>query len=332
VAARLAADGQLVPLWPEAQAVLDQNFAPFWKQLGTFQDQPYGMFHRVNAKGWIWYNKPEFEKAGYAAPQTWDELVALTEQMKASGTPPWCEGIESGAATGWKGTDWIENFMLRTQPIEIYDQWSAGQLAFTSPEVKGAFERLGAIWTDPTAVYGGQQTIALTKFSDAATFLFDSPPRCWLHMQGSFVTGFFPDAVKQNLDSQVGVFMMPPIDPNIPPALEVGGDVYVVLKGNDRPEVKKFVEFLGSPEATTPWAKLGGALFAHKGQDLSIYPTQLEKTMAETLINAELARFDASDAMPAALNAAFWKGVTDWVSGNRDLDGALQDIDVARAQ
>lgn len=329
-AARLAKEGQLVPLWPEAQAVLDKNFAPFWKGLGSFDGTPYGMFHRVNAKGWIWYNKPEWEKAGYQIPKTWDELMALTEKMKGTGTAPWCEGIAAGAATGWKGTDWIENIMLRTQPVETYDKWVAGQLPFTSPEVRNAFEILGKIWLDPQAVYGGQQTIALTEVPQAAAWLFDSPPKCWLHMQGSFVTNFFPDAVKQNLDQQVGVFIMPPIDPKVTPALEVGGDVFVVMKGKDRPEVKKFIEFLGTVEATTPWAKQGGALFPHKGQDMSVYPTQIERTMAQTIVEAQQARFDGSDNMAAKLNQAFWKGITDWVSGNRDLDGALQDIDAAR--
>jgi alpha-glucoside transport system substrate-binding protein len=206
----------------------------------------------------------------------------------------------------------------------------AGQLAFTSPEVKNAFDILGKIWTDPKAVYGGQQTIAQTKFDQAAAWLFDNPPKCWLHMQSGFVTGFFPDAVKQNLDQRVGVFMMPPIDPQMTPALEVGGDLYVVFKGKDRPEVKKFMEFLGTVEATVPWVKQGGALFPHKGQDLSVYGTQIERTMAETIVNVQAARFDASDTMTNELNQAFWKGVTDWVSGNRDLDAALQDIDRAR--
>jgi alpha-glucoside transport system substrate-binding protein len=331
-AARLAQTGDIVPLWPEALAKFDANYAPFWKDLGTFNGTPYGMFHRVNAKGFIWYNKPAFEAAGYSAPTTWDELKAMTEKMKASGTAPWCEGIESGGATGWKGTDWIENIMLRTQSTDKYDQWIAGTLPFSSPEVKNAFDVLGSIWTDPAAVYGGQQTIVLTNFSDAATFLFDSPPRCWLHMQGSFVTSFFPETTKADLDNQVGLFIMPAIDPAVTPALEVGGDVYVVMKGKDRPEVKKFMEFLGSVESTGPWAKLGGALFPHKGQDLSLYPTAIEKAMVETILNAQAARFDASDAMPAAVNAAFWKGVTDWASGNRDLDGALQDIDAAAKQ
>lgn len=328
-AARLAADGQLTPLWPEAQAKLDENFAPFWKGLGTFDGTPYGMFHRVNAKGFIWYNKPAFEAAGYSIPTTWEELNALTEQMKASGIAPWCEGIESGAATGWKGTDWIENIMLRTQSTETYDNWINGSVAFSSPEVRNAFEILESIWFDPAAVYGGQQTIVLTNFSDAATFLFNDPPSCWLHMQGSFVTNFFPEAVRGDLDNQVGLFIMPPIDPAVPPALEVGGDVYVVLKDRDRPEVRKFIEFLGSVESTGPWAERGGALFPHIGQDLSVYPTAIERTMVETILAAEAARFDASDAMPAAVNAAFWKGITDWASGNRDLDGALSDIDAA---
>ncbi|MFV9504633.1 MAG: ABC transporter substrate-binding protein [Oscillochloridaceae bacterium umkhey_bin13] len=163
-AARLAGDGELASLWPEALAKFDENYAPFWRELGTFGGTPYGMFHRVNAKGFIWYNKPAFEAAGYSIPSTWDELMALTEEMKASGIAPWCEGIESGAATGWKGTDWIENIMLRTQPTSVYDDWIAGTVKFSSPEVTGAFETLGEIWLDPAAVYGGQQSIVLTNF------------------------------------------------------------------------------------------------------------------------------------------------------------------------
>ena len=108
-----------------------------------------------------------------------------------------------GAATGWKGTDWIENIMLRSHPVELYDRWVAGDLPFTSPEVTAAFETLGQIWQDPAAVYGGSQMIALTPADQAVQFLIDDPPACWMHMQGSFVTSFFPDEVQSNLDEQV---------------------------------------------------------------------------------------------------------------------------------
>ncbi len=327
--AKLAREGQLVPLWDDAIAVYDANYQPGWKDLASVDGVPYGMFHRVNAKGWIWYNKPAFESAGYKVPTTWDELMALTEEMKGSGIAPWCEGIASGAATGWKITDWVENVMLRVHPVDVYDKWVAHEIKFNSPEVKKAWGIVADILTDPDAVYGGTQTIALTDFKEPPKWLFEDPPKCWLHMQGSFVTNFFPADVQADLDNQVGVFMMPPIDESLPFTLEVGGDQYVVFKGKDRPEVRKFIEFLGTPDSVKPWAEQGGSLFPHVNQDLNWYPTKLERTMAEAITKAAAARFDGSDMMASELNLAFWKGATDWISGNRTLDEALADIDAS---
>jgi alpha-glucoside transport system substrate-binding protein len=325
--ARFARDGQLVPLWDEALALYDANFQPAWTELASVDGTPYGMFHRVNAKGWVWYNKPAWAEAGWEVPTTWDELMALQEEMKATGIAPWCDGIGSDAATGWKGTDWIENIMLRTQSLDVHDAWVAHELPFGSDEVKSAFETLGGIWMDEELTYGGPQTVALTNFRDPAGWLFGDEPLCWMHMQGSFVTSFFPEDVQADLDNQVGVFMLPPIDESLPFALEVGGDQYVVFKGKDRPEVRKFIEFLGTADSAEPWASTGGALFPHLGQDLNWYPTELERTMAEAITSAPAARFDGSDNMDSAVNLAFWKGITDWVSGNRSLEEALGDID-----
>jgi alpha-glucoside transport system substrate-binding protein len=334
VARAATQDKVLVPLWPEALAVYDKNFSPAWKELATVGGTTYGMFHRVNAKGMIWYNKPEWEKAGWSIPKTWDELMKLSQDMIAKGgAAPFCEGIGAAAATGWKGTDWIESLMLRTAPVETYDKWARGELKFTSPEVKRAFELLGQIWMDPQMVYGGSQTIATTDVPTAATWLFDSPPKCWMHFQGSFVTNFFQPEVRQKIDEQVGFFMLPPVDASIAnPPLEVGGDMFVVFQGKDRPEVRKLIEWLGTPDAAKSWAQAGGALFPYKGQDMSWYPTKLEAQLMEQVVNPQSARFDASDQMPAKMNTAFWKGITDWVSGNRTLDQALQDIDTTSAQ
>jgi alpha-glucoside transport system substrate-binding protein len=123
--------------------------------------------------------------------------------------------------------------------------------------------------------------------------------------------------------------MMPPIDESLPFTLEVGGDQFVVFNGKDRPEVRKFIEFLGTPESVKPWAEQGGSLFPHLDQDLNWYPTELERTMAEAITTAKAARFDGSDMMASELNLAFWKGATDWISGGRTLDEALADIDAS---
>lgn len=327
--AKLAREGQLVPLWDEALAVYDEQYTPAWSELSSVDGKPYGMFHRVNAKGWVWYNKPAFEAAGYEVPTTWDGLMALTEEMKTSGISPWCEGIESGAATGWKITDWVENIVMRTQPLEVHDGWVTGDIPFSDDRIKAAWEIVGDILLDPDNVFGGAPFIATTDFKEPAKGLFTDPQQCWLHMQGSFVTNFFQEDVQADLDNMVGVFILPPIDDSVPFTLEVGGDQFVVFNGHDRPEVRKFIEFLGTPESVEPWAVRGGALFPHINQDVSWYPTVLEQTMAAAITTATGARFDSSDNMASETNLAFWKGATDWISGNRTLDEALADIDAA---
>jgi alpha-glucoside transport system substrate-binding protein len=325
--ARLARQGRLAPLWDEALAVYDEQYTSAWKDLSSVDGTPYGLFHRVNARGWVWYNKPAWEAAGWVVPITWDELMALTEEMKASDIAPWCDAIESGAATGWKGIDWIENLLLRTQPVEVYDAWVAHELPFSSDEVRSNFEVLDGLWKQPEMTYGGPQTIALSNFQDPAGWLFERPPRCWMHMQRSIVTHYFPADVRADLDEQVGVFMLPPIDEELPFTLQVEGEQYVVFKGHDRDEVRRFIEFLGTPESVQPWAEAGGSLFPHIDQDLDWYASELDRTMAEAIMGATVARFDCSEEMDPRVVLAFREGVTDWISLNRTLDEVLADID-----
>ncbi|WP_034341984.1 ABC transporter substrate-binding protein [Deinococcus misasensis] len=325
----LAQKGVLVPLWNSALTLVKRNYSPAWLDLGTAEDgKAYGIFHRVNVKGLVFYNKTAFKNAGYKVPKTWPELQALTKKMAATKTAPWCIGIESGGATGWAATDWLENILLRTAPASVYDKWITNKVKFDSPEVRKAWGVLDDIVTTPGYVYGGKTTVAVTNFRDASQGVYANPAKCWMNLQGSFATGFLQDDVQANLDKEVGVFMLPMIDEKLPTTLEVGGDQYVVFKGKDRPEVKKFMEFLATGASAAPWAADGGALFPHKDQNRKAYKTQLEQSFVRILLSAKAARFDASDAMPSAVNLAFWKGTTDYFTG-KNLDQVLKDIDAA---
>jgi alpha-glucoside transport system substrate-binding protein len=326
----LASQGALAPVASATSALIRKNYAPAWADLGKAADKKiYGVFHRVNVKGLVFYNKAAFEGAGYKIPKTWVELQALTKSMESSKAAPWCVGMESGGATGWVATDWLENIMLRTQTTKIYDQWISGAVRFNSEPVKNAFKVLDSIWGNPKAVYGGKGSIAATSFLDSAKGLFTSPQQCWLHMQGSFATDFLQDTIKKNLDANVGVFVLPMINTKLPTTLEVGGDQWVMFKGKNRPEVQKFMSFLASGASADPWSKLGGGLFPQKDQNLDAYSSKLERSFAEIILSAKSARFDASDAMPSAVNQAFWKGTTDWVTGGSPLESVLNDIDAA---
>jgi alpha-glucoside transport system substrate-binding protein len=285
-----------------------------------------GLWYRFNGKSLVWYPKDDFDAAGYTIPTTWDELIALSEQIKSDGDAPWCVGIESGAATGWPATDWMEEVMLRTTSLENYDKWISGELPFSSPEVKKAAETLAGIWFTDGFVFGGRPSIVSTNFGDAPSPMFEVPPKCWLHKQGNFITGFFPkEAVA---DKDYAFFYLPPIDPALGKPFLVAGDLNAMF--NDRPEVRALMEYFSTPQSASGWLETGGALATHKTATPDMYGVALERGIAELVAQATSFRFDASDLMPGEVGAgSFWKGMTDWVSGAADLDTVLKEIDAS---
>lgn len=321
-----ASQGKLFPLPAEVLAAIDANYGPGWKDVGTADDgKVYGVFHRVNLKGLVFYPKAAWEAKSYSAPTTWDELKTLMDRMAADGTPPWCIGVESGAATGWPITDWVELLMLRTVGAEPYDEWVAGDLPFTDPAVKNAYQLMMDIWGNADYVFGGPQYIVQTNFGEAPKLAFDDPPKCWLTNQGNFITTFFPEDVQADLDNQVGVFPLPATDPAIGTPAMVGGDQAVAFA--DRPEIWAFLEYLATPEAGETWQAAGGALFPYKTQDLALYSSELDRAFATSIVEASFVRFDGGDAMPAAVGSGtFWTESLKLVNGSQDLDTTLANI------
>jgi alpha-glucoside transport system substrate-binding protein len=272
----------------------------------------------------VWYPVPEFYEAGYFVPESWEEMIALSERMVAEGTTPWCIGIESGDPTGWVGTDWVEDIMLRTAPLEAYDAWVNGDLPFDSPEVRRAFEMMAQIWFNDAFVYGGRDAILNVWFGDAAFPMFDDPPGCWLHRQGSFITGFFPEGTA--LGEDYDFFYLPPIDPAFGRPVLGAGNVVGLFA--DRPEVRELVYYLTGPEAIQRLVESGGYISPLNEVNLDWYPNEADRRYAELLYNTDSFRFDASDQMPPMVNNAFWRGIVDYVSG-ASLDQVLTEIDAA---
>ena len=309
---------------------LKQNYLQSWLDMGTMQgpDGPImgGIWNRVNGKSLVWYPKKEFDAAGYKVPTTWDELMALSDQIASDGDTPWCIGIGSGAATGWPMTDWIEDVMLRTTSLDNYDKWVKGELKFDSPEVRKALEYVTKIWFDDKYVYGGRAAIANTQFGDAPLPMFDKPPKCWMHRQGSFITTFFPEGLKAGEDYDF--FYLPPIDSQYGKPVLVAGDIYALF--NDRPETRAVIQWFSSALSLQGWVEAGGAISPHKDASLDWYGDVIDKKVAETIANASAVRFDASDLMPGAVGAgSFWKSMTSFVSGSIDEDTALKEIDAS---
>jgi alpha-glucoside transport system substrate-binding protein len=305
---------------------LAQQYNQSWLDMGTVAGQTAGVWHRFNGKSLVWYPKDDWDAAGYQIPETWDDLLALTQMIADDGDTAWCIGIESGAATGWAATDWTEEMMLRTTSLENYDKWTTGELAFSSPEVKKAIETWSEIWFNPAYVLGGTDGIVSTFFGDAPAPMFEDPPKCWMHKQGNFITGFFPEGAEAGVDYDF--FYMPPVDDAYGKPFLVAGDIMAMF--NDRPEVRALMEYFTVPQSASGWLNNGGALAAHQTATPDMYGVALERGIAELVGEATSFRFDGSDLMPGEVGAgSFWTGMTDYVSGVSDLDTVLAEIDAS---
>jgi len=285
-----------------------------------------GVWNRGFMKSLVWYPKKAFDASGYKVPQTWDDLIKLSDQIVADGGTPWCIGIGSQAATGWPATDWIEDVMLRTTSLQNYDDWVAGKLKFESPEVKHAWQVVGDIWFKDKYVYGGQATIASDFFGTSAARLFTDPPTCFLHRQASFIVSFFPEGLKYKEDYDF--FYLPPIDPQYGRPALGAADIYAMF--NDRPEVRALMEYFTLPMSVSGFMTTGGALALQNGAKPEMYSNPVDGDVATLLNSATSFRFDGSDLMPGEVGAgSFWKGATAWASGAKDLDTVLKEIDAS---
>lgn len=313
-------------------AALQESLVPGIYDLGVIEGAYYGLPRVLSVKSVVWYPPGPFDEAGYEIPQTWEELLSLTDQIAQdasgdAGRAPWCIGIESSGATGWVITDWIEDLMLRTAGPEAYDAWIDGELPFTSPEVTRAAEMFAEIALTEGYVLGGREGIITTPFGDSILPVVEDPPGCFLHRQASFIIGFLPEQAVPGED--VDIFYFPPVEDGFDgnPVLG-GGDLAGLF--TDNPAAEALMRYMSDPGWLGPQIDTGSDFAPFRDFPIENYPNEVAKAEAELLAEADVFRFDASDSMPAVVGAGeFWSQMVAWVNGDITLEQALQRIDDA---
>ena len=332
--ADFARDGHLVALPSGVDAAVSEHWADAWTAFGNVDGTQFGVPVKSDLKSLVWYQPAKFAEKGYTVPETLTDFLILASTMIANGDTPFCIGIESGPATGWTFTDWVEDVMLRLYGADLYDQWVAGDLPFSSPEVTDVWTQILNIWNTPGMVYASGGSIAATPFGDNGQPLVDGD--CMMHRQASFYAAFIPEgtAFADGSPDAVDAFYFPSAKGDYP----VLGAGTLVAAFRDAPEVWEVMSYMGSSEyaeerQTAQTARKGGGLSGFlsgaKNQDPSVYQP-LEQSFLAILQNADVVRFDASDLMPAAVGAGtFWTEGTAAVNGDKTIAEALADIDAS---
>ncbi len=331
---RMVATGQVVAAPEAVTANVDENWTPAWKEYGTVDGTFYAAPLGANVKSFVWYSPKAFTEAGYEVPTTWDEMIALSDQMIADNpdVKPWCAGIGSDAATGWPATDWLEDTVLRQHGPDVYDQWISHEIPFNDPRIVSSLDTVGQVLKDEKYVnggLGGVTSIATTQFQDAGLPILEG--NCFLHRQATFYQANWPAGTDVAEDGDVFAFPFPEMDASIGNGLVGGGEFTGAF--NDEPATQALQYWL----STSDWANLKaqatgpGWFNANKGLDLDNLSSPIDRLAAEQLQDdANTFRFDASDLMPAAIGSgAEWTQLTAWIAEGRSSQEVADSIEAA---
>ena len=293
---------------------------PTFIDLGTVDGKLVGVFIKASLKGLIWYNPNVYT---LDPPATWDDLERSANIAGRDDVKTWCLSLGSAATTGWPGTDWIEDIVLRQSGPAVYDDWVEGKIPWTSPEITSAFEFYGDVVAD---AYGGPAGFVGTDFGDGGNGLFSTPPECLFHHQATFMTEFFESRAGAR-KGEYDFFPFPVLDPRYANSVTGGGDLFGMFK--DTPQSRALMEYLLTPDAQAIWVAAGGALSVNT--KVTSYPDDISQRAAAILTSAERFRFDASDLMPEQMNTAFLQAVVDYTADPSKLDDILRNLDQVQA-
>lgn len=323
---QLAQEGKLIPLNSFMDVnQINQDYAPSWIDLGSYNDELYGIFYKVTNKSTVWYDPRTFAAANYAVPQTWEDMIELADKMVAEGHIPFSIVAASGAASGWPLTDWIAEIVLNHCGVGLYDQWVSGEIPWTDACIKQSFKLFDKIVQTQGYVLGGIAGILATNDANGTYPMYTDPPQAYMCYLASFAQGFiaskFPDL---DPGDDYNFFRFPTINPEYAGAITVGADIPVMV--TDTPAARSFMTYLAGAQAQEAWVKLGGFTSVNRSVSPDSYPDPVALAVANELTEARLIRFGAGDMMPWELQRAWWKAMLELLKDPSKLDSILNSL------
>ena len=298
------------------------NYADYWVKLGTVNGKLLSLPAKTDIKTIVWYSPAQFAANGYTVPTTLDELNTLVEKMVSNGQVPWAMGFESGTATGWTGSDFIQDILLAQKGPDYVNGIIDGTIPYNDPGVVAAYQLYFKWASDPKYTVGGANGTVNTNFADALLQPFSDPPKAMMVKQSGFAGGNVAAAypnLKYGTDYAFFGF---------PGAQGVQGGADYMFAFSSSPAVKALLAYITGPVGAANWAATGFALDPNKNADGKYIDPQLSD-MAKILSTSKGFTPDMGDTIAGTFSAAEWKAIIDVVQGK---DIATELATVAAAQ
>ncbi|BDR55296.1 alpha-glucosides-binding periplasmic protein AglE [Bombiscardovia apis] len=331
----MSATGKVKPVPKDAAENVTKYYSKDWQDYSSVDGKLVAIPLDANVKSFVWYSPKKFKEKGYTVPQTWDEMMDLTKKIAQDtkndpNTKPWSVGLEGGADSGWPGTDWLEDAVIRFAGGETYSKWASHEIPFNDPQILNAFKEIGKIVKNAAYVNGGfgdVQSIASTAWQDAGNPLVEGTSYM-MHMALFYENNYDssnPD-IKIAPDGDAWAFQMPGKDKDTKSMLG-GGNFAMAF--SDRPEVQQFQAFLASPEFANGYVKFKkSAITPNSGIDTNNLKGLSKLAYSSLTDKGTTFRFDASDLMPSEVGSgSFWKQMISYFAQDKSEQEVLDAIE-----
>ena len=310
---------------------LIMDISDVWEEQGWNESYPKGFqamssvdgkqyFLPTNYYWWaIYYNTEVFEEYDIEVPETWDELMAVAEELKANGVTPFTVGTKYR----WTAAAWFDYLNMRVNGPQFHIDLMLGKESYTDPRVKKVFNEYWApliendYFIEDPAAYAWAEAIPFMNNGEAAMYLM-----------GDFIRDSYPEGDVEKLD----FFRFPIIDPEVPVGEDAPTDGYFIAANAQHPELaKELLSYFGSAEVQTKMAEDLGRLVTNNDVSDDIYNANQRK--GRQLINGAdyVAQFYDRDTTPEMADAGmngfmeFWDNPTP-----ENVDSILERLEQTR--
>ena len=289
------------------------GFSDGYKNACTGDDGMQYMVPFYNYPWAIHYSKSLFEEKGYTAPDTWDDLIALCDQMQADGIIPFSLGNDGK----WPAMGTFDILNMRINGYDFHISLMAGQEDWTSDAVKAVFAEF------TTLLPYHQEGANGRTWQEAAVSL--KSHETGLMLLGTFVSEQFAD----NLDD-LDFFAYPALNDEFgTDSIDAPIDGFMMAADPENPDAaKEVLRYLGTPEAEILFLTPNpGSVAAHSEADTSGY-TALQTKSAELIAaSANIAQFLDRDTNPEFAANVMGDALADFIADPGSIDSILSDVE-----
>ena len=283
-----------------------------FKQASTSGGKQY--FVPVSYYPWaVFYRKSVFEKNGWTAPESYDDLKSLMGDMKGKNMAPFAFGDKDG----WPAMGTFDILNMRINGFDFHMKLMAGEERWDSDGVKAVF----STWRDLLPFH--QADPLGRTWQEAATSM--AKGESGMYLLGTFVADAIPDVI-DDLD----FFTFPALDDTIGNgALDAPIDGFCLASGGAGQDAgKEMLKWLGTAAAADAANSKADApmIAANAGASTDSY-SALQKKSAEVVGAAEnIAQFLDRDTDSNFASTVMIPSIQAFLKKPDDIDGLVASI------